>query len=179
MPMFQDFRNLFAAIFQGTNTPSVTGTTETSIMPTGMGTRTIPANRLRAGSSVRVIMRGVMNSPLVGGTMTMRVKINGTVVSTGTSVGILGSLNKAGWALGQTLTVRTDGTSGTAVVAGDFSYPSGALSNKSKTDLYSDPQTPFAFNTTIDNTIDVTVQYGLSNHQVWTSTCTVEILDPN
>lgn len=178
MPYFENFRNFFAALFQGTTTPTVTGTTESSIMPSGMGSRTIPANRLRAGSSVRLIMRGVMNSPLVGGTMTVRVKLNGTVISSGTSVSILGSLNRAGWSLGQTFTVRSDGATGTAVVAGDFQYPTGALTTRAKTDLYSDPAVPFTFNTTIDNTIDVTIQYSLASHQVWTSTCTLEVLDP-
>lgn len=177
MPLYESFRNLFSALFQGTTSPSVTGTTEQSIMPLGMGSKVIAANRLRGGTAVRVIAWGVMNSPLVGGTMTVKVKLNGVTIAQGVSASLLGSLTKAGWSLRQTLTVRTAGVSGTAVVAGDFSYPTGVLTNKSRTDLYSDPATPFAIDTTIDQIVDVTIQFSLGSHTVQTSTCTIEILD--
>jgi hypothetical protein len=177
MPFFEFVRS-FASSFQGTSTPTITGTSESSIIPAGTGSPTIPANRLRAGCSVRLLMRGVMSAPLVAGTMTVRVKLNGTVISSGTSAQVLGSMTKAGWNLNQTMTIRSDGPNGTAVVAGDVTYPAGLITSQSKTDLLSDPAAPFSIDTTVDNTLNVTIQFSLASHQVWTSTCTIEILDP-
>lgn len=165
----------FQTGFSGTAHATLTGTTETSIMPTGVGAKTIRANWLKPGRTARLIMRGVVSTGLVPGTATFKVKLGGNIIASGSASALLGSLNESGFVLSQTIACWTTGTAGTIAVAGEARYSTGLTGTKGTVELNS--ATPVAVNTTIDLPIDVTVTWGLTGNNIKVITCTLELLE--
>lgn len=179
MPVFNPvatFNQSFTLGFSGASTATVANSAaETSIMPaTAAGTRTIPANWLTLGRTVRVIINGVYTQPAIAGTMTVRVKVGGTVVASGTTGSLLALAGAAGFRLSSTFTVPAGGTSVALLVGGTFDYQASAFTRQ----FLDVPSTGNVIDTTIDNTLDVTVQMSTANGtaSVKTNTVTVEFL---
>ena len=167
----------FQTKFSGTTDATVNNiTTEASVVPTGSGTMTIPTGWMKVGNTARLVMRGVCSTPLVAGNATFKVKLNGTTIATGTVGSLLGSVTNGGISLSETITIRSTGVSGTAAVAGSVKYPAGVIGSKAEADLTS--VTPITIDTTVDQVITVTVQFGLASHIVRFITCTLELLEP-
>ena len=168
----------FQTKFSGTTDATVNNvTTENSIIPTGSGTMTIPAAWMKVGNTARLVMRGLCTTPLVAGNATFKVKLNGNMIASGTVGSLLGSVTNGGISLSETITIRSTGTTGTAVVAGSVKYPSGALTTKGEADLTS--TSPITLDTTVDQVVTVTVQFGLGSHIIKMLTCTLELLEPS
>jgi hypothetical protein len=96
---------------------------ETSLFGTGVGTRTLPANFFVAGKTVRVFMKGYMNtagsSP---GNLTVRVKYGSTLLGTTTTAALVTGANEFEWTIDTTITCRTTGASGTVSMQGTFQH---------------------------------------------------------
>jgi hypothetical protein len=149
--------SLFA---QTANSTIVTNTTaETTIIGTGVGTLSVPANGFSVGDSFRAVFGGVMNA---GNNQTIRIKLKaGSVILLDSGLQNLGSsvVNDV-WSLNVDFTIRQIGTAGVASIVslGGFHYTK--TNNASVQGFGFNVVNNTTFNTTIGNTLDVTVQWG-------------------
>ena len=152
----------FGLFAQTANSTPITNTTvETSLINGGVGSLTVPANGFTVGDSFRLDMGGVMSAQN-NNTITIRLK-SGAVSFGDSGAMVMPSINNQVWYLTTTFTVRSIGAAGVASIV--------ALSQFHILKLASGTQQGFAwntvnsttFNTTISNTLNITVQWGSAN----------------
>lgn len=141
---------------QFVQTASVTVTdteTETSLVSTGVGSSTISAGTMVAGSTVRVTFRGYIDAAAVSSpSSTVRVKIGASCVLEATGLGTYGVVDKPFY--GECLvTVRTTGVSGTAIGQGSTATGANVIKPMAMAAVAT-------VDTTIANAVDVTWDYG-------------------
>lgn len=155
-------RSQLPSVFTGTTTATVTNTTaQTSIVPSGVGTMVIPAG-ISAGKTYRLVLSGLYNVPMLSpGNLTIRVKIGATTVAYGTITSFLAGASDAGFTLQNTLTFRTVGASGSVMATGSASFVNGSMM-RGFADI-NNGSAATTINTTVSNTIDVTVQWSAAS----------------
>lgn len=142
------------------NSTIITNTTvETTLINGGLGTLTVPANGFSVGDSFRAIMGGVMNAD---NNQTIRVRVKaGSIVLLDSGLQNLGSsvINDI-WSLNVDFTIRQIGAAGVAslVALGNFHYTK--TNNASVQGFGFNNVNTTTFDTTISNTLDITVQWG-------------------
>jgi hypothetical protein len=143
------------------STPITNTTTETSLISTGVGTLSVPANGFSIGDSFYAISTGHISAQN-NNTLRFRVKANGVLLVDTGVLTLAGTTNKH-YKLELFFTVRTLGGSGVAsiVTGGNFTYIKDASTNF-EGQLFS-TETSTGFNTTIQNTLTVTAQWGSAN----------------
>ena len=134
-------------------------TTETTIIGTGVGTLTVPANGFAVGDSFRAIFGGVMNA---GNNETIRIKLkSGSVILLDSGLQNTGSsVVDDVWSLNVDFTIRQIGTAGVASIVSLGSFHYTKTNNASVQGFGFNVVNNTTFNTTISNTLDVTVQWG-------------------
>jgi len=134
-------------------------TTETTIIGTGVGTLTVPANGFAVGDSFRAIFGGVMNA---GNNQTIRIKLkSGSVILLDSGLQNTGSsVVDDVWSLNVDFTIRQIGTAGVASIVSLGSFHYTKTNNASVQGFGFNVVNNTTFNTTISNTLDVTVQWG-------------------
>jgi hypothetical protein len=145
---------------QTANSTIVTNTTaETTIIGTGVGTLTVPANGFAVGDSFRAIFGGVMNA---GNNETIRIKLkSGSVILLDSGLQNTGSsVIDDVWSLNVDFTIRQIGTAGVASIVSLGSFHYTKTNNASVQGFGFNVVNNTTFNTTISNTLDVTVQWG-------------------
>jgi hypothetical protein len=178
MPLFNPiaaFNQSFTLGFSGAGTQLVSNTTaEASILPpSATGSRTIPANWLMQGRTIRIILNGVYTQPLVAGTMTIRVKVGGTTIASGTTGSLLSLATAAGFRLSTTFTAPSAGTAVALLAGGTMDYQASAFTRQ----FLDVPSSGATIDTTKTNDIDVSIQMSVgSGASVKTNTATVEFL---
>lgn len=124
-----------------------------TVTETTIYTTTIPAGQLSLNEIIRLTVSGYYDTAAASDTWTLRVKLGGTTIQTIARA----SANNAvdfGWELAVTATMRTIGATGTLIDSGIlFDEGRSATSNDS---------TIHTVDTTIDNDLVVTVQWGLA-----------------
>ena len=141
------------------STPVTATTTETSIINGGVGTLTVPANGFNIGDSFRVMGSGVMDA---ANNQTIRIRIKaGSLILLDSGVQNLtnGIINDV-WSLNVDFTIRQIGGPTVASLAslGTFHY---TKTNNNTTQAFAFNQiNSTTFDTTISNTLDVTVEWG-------------------
>lgn len=156
-PPFAPVYGLFA---QTANSAIVTNTTvETTIIDGGVGTLTIGANQFSIGDSFRADLGGVMNAD---NNQTLRVRIKaGSIVLADSGAQNLGSsIGGDVWSLSVNFTIRALGAAGVAsiVTLGTFNF---VKTNNGTVEGFSwNSVNNTTFDTTISNTLDITVQWG-------------------
>ena len=141
----------------------VTGTTaETTIINGGVGTLTVPANGFVVGDSFRVVLAGVMDA---ANNQTIRVRVKaGSIVLLDSGVqGLTSAITNDIWTLNIDFTIRQIGAASVASIAsiGRFSY---AKTNNGTVEGFGfNTVNSTTFDTTINNTLDITVQWGSNN----------------
>jgi hypothetical protein len=146
---------------QTTSSTPITGTiTETSVISTGVGTLTVPANGFAVGDSFGVSVGGVISSAN-GETVRIRIK-SGSVLLADTGTVSLPALSGRFWSLQVQFTIRAIGAAGVASIAanGMFSFSSSGFDILGA-DLGGVENT--LFDTTASNTLTVTAQWGSTN----------------
>jgi hypothetical protein len=118
-------------------------------------------------------MRGVSSTTLVPGTATFKIKLGGTTIITGTTAGLLGSLTNSNFYLSLTIACLNPGSSGSVVCSGEIDYVSGVNALKSAIPLN---LASTAVDTTSDQSLDVSVTWGLSGNSITILTATLELL---
>lgn len=141
--------------------------TETTLIGTGVGSATMPANLLIAGRTIRVKMYGKYQST-ASAAVTLRLKAGVTTLTTvvGNTIFPAGS---DGIAYEGTFTCRTTGASGTVMPA-SWGFEAAAL-----TPDY--PTTTVTVDTTTSLALDLTVQFGAATSGITVSNLVIEVLN--
>ena len=145
---------------QTANSTIVTNTTtETTIIGSGVGTLSVPANGFSVGDSFRAVFGGIINAT---NNQTIRIRMR-----TGSALLLDSGLQNLGsaviddvWSLNVDFTIRQIGAAGVAsiVALGSFHYTK--TNNASVQGFGFNVVNNTTFNTTINNTLDVTVEWG-------------------
>ena len=143
------------------STPVTNTVVETSLLDGGLGTLTVPANMFKMGDSFRAVLTGYISS-VNNHTLHIRVKSNGVLLAD-TGVITMPATTAQHWKLDIDFTVRALGVAGVASIAsgGSFIYNKDA-SNAFEGVNFSVENTT-TFDTTIDNTLVITAQWGTAN----------------
>jgi hypothetical protein len=149
--------SLFA---QTVNSGIVTNTiAETTIIGAGVGTLSVPANGFAVGDSFRAIFGGVINA---GNNQTIRIRVrSGSTLLLDSLAQNLGSaVTDDVWSLNVDFTIRQIGAAGVASIVslGGFHYTK--TNNASVQGFGFNVVNNTTFNTTIINTLNVTVEWG-------------------
>jgi hypothetical protein len=167
-------------LFTQTADKTVTNTvTETSIIGTGVGTLTLPANFFVAGKTIRLRVGGVYSTPALGSpAVTVKVKYGSTVLATVTTTSLLTGASSLEFDGEVAITCRTTGVSGTVMTHGDIEYATG-LGGTIAVNSLNNGGTATTINTTTSNLLDVTVTWdSASVDRIAKSTVTtVEVLN--
>jgi hypothetical protein len=143
------------------STPVTNTTTETSLLDGGVGSLMVPANGFKIGDSFHAILTGHV-SAVNNHTLRIRIKANSIVLADTSAITMAGTTSKH-WKLEVYFTVRTLGASGVASIAagGAFMYTKNASTNFEGTNFSTETTT--GFDTTINNTLTITAQWGTAN----------------
>ena len=150
---------LFAQTVKG---PSISNTiVESSILGTGVGTLSVPANAFQIGDSFRAKLTGHI-SAANNNTIDIKIK-TGSIVLADTGIITLPSITYLNWTIEVDFTIRAIGPAGTASIisSGIFTYMKNA-SNAFEGDTFSVVNAP-TFDTTVSNTLDITATWGTAS----------------
>lgn len=134
---------------------------ETTLIDGGVGTLSIPANGFQVGDSFIAYFSGKI-SCVNNEELEIRAKA-GSIVLADTGLIILAAATNKNWELYINFTVRSIGAAGVAAIAtsGRFSYNKDSNNSPESIGFYNLNNT--TFDTTISNTLDVTVQWDSAN----------------
>lgn len=172
-------QSLVGCIFTQTADKTVTNTTtETSILGTGVGTKTLPANFFVAGKTIRLRVGGVYSTPIGAPSLIIKVKYGSTIIAQVTTTALLASASNLEFDGEVLITCRTTGSSGTVMVHGDVEYSTG-VTGTIAVDSLNHAGATTTINTTTSNALDVTVQWDTaSSTRIAKSTvCTIEVVN--
>lgn len=171
-------QNMSTVLFTGTATKTIVNTgTETSSIPTGVGTLTIPANFLVAGKTLRLSGGGIFSTLLTPGNLTIKMKLGATVIASNVVSNLLASASNNAFQFSATITCRTTGATGTILVDGNASYDTGTLSRGFA--ALNNTGSATSIDTTASQLIDVTLQWttASTSNTISTTNARVEVLN--
>lgn len=155
--------NVNAKLFSQTadSTTVTNTTTTTSILSTGVGSLTIPANGFVVGDSFFLDIKGDI-SALNNATLTIQIKSGSVVLATSGAVTLPAITNKF-FEIEVDFTIRAIGAAATAsiVTAGEFNYVKDGGNQFEGAMFHTVNNT--TFNTTTSNTLDVVVTWGAAS----------------
>jgi hypothetical protein len=144
------------------NSTIISGTTtESTLINGGVGTLSVPANGFVVGDSFRAILAGVLNS---ANNQTIRIRIkDGSSILVDSGAQSITNITNDVWSMNIDFTVRQIGGAGVAsiVTLGTFHYTKTI--NGTVQGFSFNAVNTTTFDTTIANTLDVTVQWGSNN----------------
>lgn len=142
-----------------TNTTTETTAFSSSFMGAGL---TLPANRAAQSTTIQIRGTGYYSVPLVTpGTLTYKVKVGGSTLATVTANTLIAGITNAAFDVNIDLVFRTVGTSGTLAVMGGSNFSATLGASRAFLDIVTTSDA--TVNTTIDNAIDVTLQWSLAS----------------
>jgi len=143
------------------STPVTNTISELSLLDGGLGTLTVPANMFKVGDSFHAVATGHI-SAINNHTLRIRIKSDGVVLADTGSI-IMSGVTAGHWKLEVEFIVRTLGVSGVARIAtgGTFFYTKNASNSFEGTNFSTETTT--GFDTTIDNTLVITAQWGTAS----------------
>lgn len=147
---------------QTANSTPVTGTTvETTLINGGVGTLTVGANQFSVGDSFRGDFGGLL-SAANNQTIRIRIKAGSVVLADSGNQNITNITNDV-WTLSINFTIRQLGSAGVASIVslGHFNYAKTVNAVVEGFSFNTINNT--TFDTTVSNTLDVTVQWGSNN----------------
>ena len=146
--------NAYGLFSQTVDGPSVGNTlVETSIVGSGVGSLTVPANFFKVGDSFHTKIGGLISTQ-PNHEITIRAKSGSTVLET-TGIITLELATNQPWELELDFTIRSIGATGVIKTNGNFVYnrDTGSYIGKSLGDTE-------VLDTTVANTLDITAQWG-------------------
>ncbi len=136
-------------------------TTESSLMPaTGIGSLSVPADSFQVGDVYHIVISGSLNSQN-GNTLTIRWKTNGNTAMT-IIVGLDGATNEF-FELEGDFIIRAIGGAGIASIASNFEFTYSDAPNSTYRGDRICAVNSTNFDTTINNTLDITVQFNTNS----------------
>jgi hypothetical protein len=150
--------------------PITATTTEGTLIDGGVGVLTVPANSFKAGDSFVCMLSGIISSV---NNETLRIKVkSGSVILGDSGLVTLPATTNKHWDLDIHFTIRRTGVAGTAQImtSGALTYSKNSSNAFEGIDFSSLNNT--TFNTTVPNTLDITVQWGSNNagNSIYTQT---------
>lgn len=151
-------------------------TTETTLIGTGVGTVTLPANFFTVGKTIRFRFRGIISDT---GTPTVQIKIKlgaTTIADSGTVALILSTLSNDYFEVEGGLTCRTTGATGTVISSGVMLYDKNANASNAIGIINTGTTT---IDTTASQAFDVTFDWGTASasNTITSQIGTVEVLN--
>lgn len=149
-------------LFKMTGDKTVTGTTATSVIGTGVGSLTLPANFWTVGKQIRIKGNGRYTTAASLSQVTVTIKIGSVTIASVVTTAISALSNNLGIDFETTITCRTVGSTGTLVAMGNVNY-NAMLSGTMLSRLFDDLNptgSAATINTTQSAAIDVTVAWG-------------------
>jgi len=141
----------------------VSGTTaETSIINGGVGSLSVPANGFSIGDSFKADLSGLF-SAANNQTIRIRVKSGSAVLLDSGVQSLTNSISNDIFTLSLDFTIRQTGGPGVASLASFGRFVYLKTNNSSTQGFGMNTVNSTTFNTTINNTLDVTVQWGSNN----------------
>lgn len=154
------FQSVNTGLFaQGSQSAPVTNTTtETSIVGFGYGSLTVPGGSFAPGDSYHAKIGGMLSAQN-NDVLTLRIKAGSTVLATTGAIDLSATTNQA-WEIEMDFTIQTIGVAGDVLTNGNFAYNrnTGGLEGY----VFQDTE---VIDTTSDNTLSVTVQWGQAKTQ--------------
>jgi hypothetical protein len=147
---------------QTVSSANITNTNvETSLIGSGVGSLSVPANGFQVGDSFHAKLIGHISANS-SATLRLRFK-SGSVVLADTGIVDLDTISNRHWEINTYFTIRSLGSAGTASIAsgGIFSYTKNSGLNFEGTNFSIINNT--TFDTTVVNTLNVTAQWGAAN----------------
>lgn len=153
------FPTVYGLFSQTGDSIAVSGTTtETTLINGGIGTLSVPANGFSIGDSFYAELSGILN---VSNNQTLRIRVkSGTVVLLDSGIQPISNIVNDVWSLSINFTVRNIGSAGVASIVslGSFHY---TKTNNGEVQGFSfNTVNNTTFDTTIQNTLDVTAKWG-------------------
>lgn len=144
---------------QTANSTPITGTNaELSLIGTGVGTLSVPANGFFGGGSFRADFGGVLST---GNNQTVRIRLKtGSVILADSGVQTISNVSNGIWSFSINFTIRATGVAGVAsiVTLGKFHYTKTV--NGTVEGFSFNTVNNTTFDTTVPNTLNVTAQFG-------------------
>lgn len=153
------------------STPISASIVEESLLGTGVGTLTVPANTFKKGDAYHFVMGGICHFH-GNDTLRIRVKTDGiTLIDTG--VLNLASAEDKPWKLNTYFTINEIGAAGVAKItsSGTFMFTKNAGNNFEGTNFNSINNT--TFDTTISNTLAITGQFNHNDNSIYSNLFTL------
>lgn len=149
-------------IFAMTTSSSVTNSTsETDVVGTGQGTRTLPANYLQPGKTLRLKASGIYSTNSTSpGVLTFKFKLGSTVIVSTASLPLVASQTNQLWSFGVALTVRSAGSSGTVFANTSFGMFDSTNSFRTFPMTMTGATT---VDTTVSQLVSITAQFGTAS----------------
>ena len=147
-------------------TPISKSVAETSIINGGVGTLSVPANGFRVGDAYQLVAEGTCRFNN-NDTFDIKVKSDGDILTDTGAFTIAGAANKR-WKLDINFSIHNTGSAGEAIIvsAGTFMYTKDAATTFEGINFGTENTS--SFDTTKDNTLDITGQFS-SNLNVLTT----------
>jgi len=136
-------------------------TVESTIINGGVGTLSVPANGFSVGDSFKAEIAGVLNA---ANSETIKIRIkSGSVILLDSGAKSLPNITNDVWTLNVYFTIRNIGSAGVASIVslGEFHY--AKINNASVEGFSFNVINNKTFDTTVSNTLDITVQWGSNN----------------
>ena len=150
--------------------PITATTTEGTLIDGGVGTLSVPAETFKAGDSFVAMLSGIISS-VNNETIRVRVK-SGLVILGDSGLITLPTTTNKHWSLSIYFTIRRIGAAGVAQImtSGALTYSKDSSNAFEGIDFSSLNNT--TFDTTVPNTLDITVQWGSNNvgNNIYTQT---------
>jgi hypothetical protein len=145
----------------GSSTPITNTLTETNLLDGGIGTLSVPANGFSTGDAYHAILTGHV-SAINNNTLRIRIKTDSVVLADTGTITMAGTTNKH-WKMEVYFSINQIGGSGTASIStgGTFMYTKDASNAFEGTNFSTETTT--GFDTTINNTLTITAQWGAAN----------------
>jgi hypothetical protein len=162
-------RELHKLLFAGTADSTFNNSSaEVSVMPTGLGIKTLPPNFFRVGRDVRIIIKGYIN---VTGTptITWRQRLNAVQILASAAITLAAVTNNF-FRLETVLRARSIGVGGTIHGQGSFAYGGG-----SGNEFGLVTTAPISLDTTINQPIDVSAQFNAASSSNLINVTDIEI----
>ncbi len=163
---WRGFGDLFGLYAQTVQSATITGTTETSVIGTGVGQLSIPANAFRVGDSFHGKIGGVISDTANGDSIIVRIKTGGTVLATTGAFALdTTAATGEGWEMELDFTIATLGATGSICTNGNFAY---TKTNDKKVSgyVFQDVQ---PIDTTVSNTLDITVEWAQTGTNIYSA----------
>ena len=169
-------QTLSGAIFTSTANATVGNTlTEGTLLGTGVGTKTLPANFFVAGKTIRIKATGFLGTDaILPNTLNIRFKLGSTeIIATGAQTPT-GALSDEVWELEVVCTCRTTGATGTVIAQSIFFFTDNLIADAWKmVDTTTD-----TIDTTASQAIDITADWdGVGAQADDTLTCTNVVIE--